>query len=68
MNKCTQFPEIDIPDISKSIIDKPLFVPIVPRPPTSYYYQSPPRIIIIEYPPPVQTYFKTNKKNKQLTD
>ena len=62
MNKSTQLSEIDIPDISKPIIDKPLFVSIVPKPPpTSYYYQPPPKIIIIEYPPPVQTYLKKKK-------
>ena len=64
MNKITQFPDIDIPDISKPIIDRPLFVPIAPRPPPNYYFQPPPKIIRIEYPPPMQTYFITiEKKN-----
>ena len=64
MNKSTKFPDIDIADISKPIIDRPLFVPIAPRPPPIYYFQPPPKIIIIEYPPRMQTYFKTiEKKN-----
>ena len=64
MNKGIQFPDIDIPDISKSIIDRPLFVPIARRPPPNYYFQSPPKIIITEYQPQVPTYFKTiEKKN-----
>ena len=64
MNKSTKFPDIDIPDISKPIIDRPLFVPIAPRPPPIYYFQPTPKIIIIEYPPRMQTYFKTiEKKN-----
>ena len=66
MNKSTQSPDIYIPDISKPIIDKPLFVPIAPRPPPNYYYYqpSPKIIIIIEYPPPMQAYLKTiEKKN-----
>ena len=59
MNKSTQFPDTDIPDISKLIIDKPLFVPIAPRPPSNYYYYQPsPKIIIIEYPPPMQLILK----------
>ena len=60
MDKSTQFPKI----ISKPIIDRPLFVPITPRPPPNYYFQPPPKIIIIEYQPPVPAYFKTiEKKN-----
>ena len=62
INKSTQFPDICIPDISIPIIDRPLFVPIAPRPPPNYYFQPPPKIIIIEYQPPVPTYFKTIKK------
>ena len=61
MDKSTQFPEI-----CKPIIDMPLFVPIVPRPPPNYtFYQPPPKIIIIEYPQ-VPTYlkFKTTERKE----
>ena len=59
MDKNTQFP-----DISKPIIDKPLFVSRAPRPPRNYYFQPPLKIIRIEYQPPAPAYFKTiEKKN-----